>query len=266
VKEESFTGETVTLNIPDTGMYVLKIFTKNKLGKEVGVTYDIEARSSLTPVEITISGSYPSTFEKGEKVSILAASYSPNVDASKSKITVKYGQNEEIRHVGDEISFVRAGMYTLTYYACDNAIPNVNETFERFYFNVLDREKPIVNVDVQSTFRAEEEVSVKVNVQDDTDCDVAVIVTDTNGYKTTYTSNLVEFIPETMGEYQVMVRVEDAYNNITIENKTLNIGKKAPNKTLISWIVIGCCVVGLLGAFVGLTVSTKVKANKEKVE
>lgn len=265
VSEYSYTTSEVPLIIPEPGLYRLKIFTVNKLGKEVGSTFDIEARSSITPVTVTVNGSYSSMFEKGDKITVLDASYSLNADLSKSKIYLKYNNTETEVKVGDQITFDRAGMYSLIYYACDTAIPNVNETFQRYSLNVIDRDKPIVNVTINSMFRAEEEVNIHVDVVDDTDCDIAIILTDMNGYKTIYTSSDVSFIPEQMGNYELMIRVEDAYNNISIENRTLIIDKKAPNKTLISWIVIGIIFSLVLGAFITLTIITKIKANKERI-
>ena len=265
VKEETFNHSPVPLNTPSEGIYKVKIFTLNKKGKEIGKTFDVEIRSSVDPVVIDIAGSYQTSYMPGDKLTVLNATYSSNVDVSKATISLIKDKETKLLKAGEEILLDKAGMYVIDYYACDNAFPNPNELHKKEYINVLDVVNPSIEINIKGSLRAKEQVEVTANVIDDTACDVAIIVTDIHGYKTTFFGNDATFIPNEKGEYVITVRAEDLYNNITIETKTITVKKEAPNKTLISWIVIASIFTSVLAGFIVLTTYTKYKKKKGEI-
>ena len=265
VKEENFNYSPVPINTPSEGFYKVKIFTINRKGKEIGKTFDVEARSSVDPVSVDIVGEYKSSYLPGDKLTILNATYSSNTDLTKTHISLIKDKEVKEVHVGDEITLEKAGMYIIDYYACDNAFPNPNEIHKKEYINVLDNVKPVVDISITGSLRAKEEVGININIVDDTNCDSAIIVTDTHGYKTTFFGDSASFIPEEKGEYTITVRVEDSYNNITLETTTIVIKKQAANKTLISWIVIASIFGSVLAGFIFLTTYTTYKRKKGEI-
>ena len=122
-----------------------------------------------------------------------------------------------------------------------------------------------MDISITGSLRAKEEVGININIVDDTNCDSAIIVTDTHGYKTTFFGDSASFIPEEKGEYTITVRVEDSYNNITLETTTIVIKKQAANKTLISWIVIASIFGSVLAGFIFLTTFTTYKRKKGEI-
>lgn len=262
IKEETLADHTLNIDVPDPGFYKLKIFIINIKGREVGKTYDIESRSNLNPVTIDLDKTYESTYMPGEEIIVANPSYSSDVNLSKCKIILTRGNDVKEVSAGERIILEKAGTYILDYYACDNAYPTPNETHKKVYINVLDVVKPEVKVRISGSMRAEEMVTINIDVVDDTDCDIYAVITDVNGYKTIYQKDKLDLVFDQKGEYSLMVRVEDSYENTTIINQTFIIKTKAPNQVLVSWIVIGIFTLSLLGAFVALTVIDKKRNSR----
>ena len=157
---------------------------------------------------------------------------------------------------------MKAGIYIINYHAEDNARPVVNSIDKQYFINVIDRENPVITVDVNGSLRAAELVTLKTEVEDDTDCDVTIIIVDNNGLKTVYSSNTITFVPQSKGQYNITIRAEDAYGNVAIKNLKIDVAKEAFNKVLRGWIVIGSAVGGLFILFIGLTIAPKIKKEK----
>lgn len=259
--QTSLTNE-IKLTFPKSGLFTLVFSIDYGEEKQVSKSFDIEVRSIIQDLEITIDGDYLESYLPGDKLTILSATYSSNVILEKTSISLVYpsGDIEEVSS-GDEINLEHAGIYEVIYYACDDASPNVNETRLSKYIKVLDIDDPIISLSINGDLTLGSIINIRVNISDDSDTDCYIFLTDTNGDRTIYQSSNVNFNPTNLGEYKIDVHVEDIYGNISSLSRSIEITKPTLSKTSISWIVIGSVLFVLMVGFIGLVVVNKARGN-----
>ena len=258
--ETSSSTSSITLNINKYGLFTLDLFVEYGEGKSVIESFDIEVRSSIETVSISLTGEYESNYLPGDTVTVLAPSFSSNVDLTKTKITMIYpsGDSEEVS-INQEISLDIPGVYELVYFACDNALPNPNTYELKKYIKVLDVIEPVVSVDIIGDKVVNESLTIRVIVSEDSSYDTYIFLTDLEGNREIYEGESFTFTPNKIGEYNLKVHVEDMYGNVTEVNQTIQIVKQTMSKTLIQWIIIGCVIASLLVGFVVFSITYRIK-------
>lgn len=259
--QTSSTNE-IKLTFPRAGLFTLVFSIDYGDNKQVSKSFDIEVRSIIQELGIYIEGDYLESYLPGDKLTILNATYSSNVILEKTSISLVYPNGDtEIVSGGEEINLEHAGIYEVIYYACDDATPNANKTSLSRYIKVLDIDNPIISVSINGDLTLGSIINIRVNINDDSDTDCYIFLTDTNGDRTIYQSDNVNFNPTNLGEYKIDVHVEDIYGNMSTLSRSIEITKPTLSKTSISWIVIGSCLFVLMAGFIGLVVINKARGN-----
>lgn len=258
VYTNSSSSQNITLNINKTGLFTLTFSIDYGEDKQVKKSFEVEIRSIIQSLDISLNEEYKDSYLPGEKIKVYKATYSNNVDLEKTKITLTYPnlETDEVE-VDEEIILEHAGVYALTYYACDNATPNVNETTLTKYIKVLDVENPDINLTITGDLTLDSLVNIRVNVTDDSAYDCYVFITNTDGDRTIYDSTNVNFIASKLGEYKIDVHVEDVYGNVSSKSEIIKIVKPTLSKTTISWIIIGSCLFVLMSGFIAMNIVLK---------
>ena len=253
----------------ETGVYYLELYTYYRNDtKKAGLTgknaLRVEVKDFVPDITVvTLVNPYLESYEKGTSITVSDVNVVGLKDVSSKTISLCYGNDENVVNVGQEILLSRAGLYIFKYEISDSAVPSSNTVTQRYYVNVIDDEKPVVTPVIDGTLRAKELINVKIEIVDDTDCDLSVVLTDADGYKTRYTTNEFPFVPSKEGQYVLEIRCEDAYGHLAdTEPYIINVDKEPFNPTLLGWIIVGSVTVSLFGAFIFLTVYSKIKEKK----
>ncbi|MGM9873572.1 MAG: hypothetical protein ACI31G_01450 [Bacilli bacterium] len=258
--ETSTTSQILTINVNQYGLFTLDIYIEYGENKSVTESFDIEIRSVIESVSITLDAEYESSYLPGDSITILPATYSSNVNLENSTITMIYpdGDEEEVSP-NQVVELERPGIYELVYFASDNALPNPNTTTLRKFIKVLDVIDPIIYVDIVGEKVVNEVITIRVMVTEDSSYDTYIFLTDLEGNREIYEGDSVTFTPTKVGDYEVKVHVEDMYGNVSEATQIIQIVKPTMSKTLIQWIIIGSLIAVMLIGFVVFSIVYRYK-------
>lgn len=209
----------VNVAFNELGEYKFVISVVGSNGKEVRKEVAIVCKSSTTPVEVELPEGYKENYSIGEEMTILAATYSANVVEKIIQITKPDGSIVTLT-VGDKFTFETSGIYVLTYIAKDDAVPTVNEAQKSITINVADTINPVVTVTVASNAKVNDNVTVEINVVEDSEYDVTVTLTNPDATAQKLASPY-SFTVTTEGKYTLKVVVEDIYGNVETITKEI---------------------------------------------
>ena len=260
--EQAFVDGAVNYTFNKVGQYHLVVSTIGANGQEVKIEKDVLCKSSTTPVTITVSGEYQSTYQLGSQVEILGATYSESATEHSIFVT-EPDSNIVVVSAGDRYTFAKPGLYKITYTAQDDAQPEPNRAQEEFVINVPDTADPVITIDGPTTAKVNKEVAVTVTVTDDSEVDVTVTLAKPNGESARLTGedDVYKFTPDATGEYTLTVVAEDLYGNSSTETLTITVKKDTPKAKGCGGSVVATSIVLSSLALAGLGF---VFANKRK--
>lgn len=214
----------LTLTTTEMGTYLVELDVKGASGNTIHRELSINVKQESNPIEITLNGEYPTSLNVGDSITILGATYSAHANMDKSTITIIDMNNGEINvNVGDTFTFTIPGLYTIRYFASDDALPENNTATLDIRINVLDVTKPVVTTDLLDTYNLGEEVTITIIATDETELSYRVIITSPSGTRKEYTSNVITLTFNEIGEYSIHITVTDLYDNVTPVDDTFNV-------------------------------------------
>ncbi len=266
--------ETITLEngefkytFDTIGKYKLVAKATGKSGKEVAKELNIEATQKKIPTTITLKGEYQATASIGDEITILDADYSSNVNPDKCTITViDMEQNETSVKAGDKYKFSKPGVYTIRYFASDDATPEANTATVDYNINVADTKKPVVSFSVNESYTLNETVTFKVDASDDTAMTYAITLTKPDGNKSKFTEAEFQVKLDQVGKYSIQVKVTDLYDNEETVVKEFNVieGKKEDNNdggnnvpAIVGGVIGGVAGVALISAAIVIVIKKR---------
>ena len=211
----------VNYTFADFGAYKLVASVTGTSGNEVKQEIDIVCKSSIADITLEIPEGYQANYGIGEKLTVLAATYSDNVVTKVIEMTKPDGSKVNL-NVGDEFTFETSGIYVLTYKALDNAEPTPNEKVETLTINVADTTKPVVTVTVLDKAKVNDSITAEITVVDDSEYDVTVTLTKPDSTVEKLTSPYT-FTVASEGTYTLKVVVEDIYGNVETITKEITV-------------------------------------------
>lgn len=216
-----FEGREVSYLFDTLGKYKLAVSTVGANGKTVKQEFDIECKDSVEPVTITLGGTYKESYNLGESVQIVAATYSENAVTKTITVKLPDGSTKTV-NAGDSFKFDKPGIYTVTYLARDGqTVPNEGKV--EVVINVPDTQKPVIEITVGSVSKGAT-VKPEIKVTDDSDCDITVTLTKPDGTSVRLSaSNGYEFTADATGEYKIKVEASDAYGNEESAEKVIKV-------------------------------------------
>lgn len=235
------------------GKYKLVAKATGKSRNEVSKELTIDAVQKKIPTTITLQGEYQATASIGDEITILDATYSSNVNPAKSTITViDMEQNEKTVKAGDKYKFSKPGVYTIRYFASDDATPEPNTATVEYHINVADTKKPVVNFSIKENYTLGETVTFKVDATDDTALTYAITLTKPDGSKSKFNDSEFQVKLDQTGKYSIQVKVIDLYDNEETVTKDFNVveGKKEDSKAE-NGSNVGAIVGGTIGGIAG---------------
>ena len=227
-----FVDGVASYTFAKVGNYKLVISTVGANGETVKIEKDVVCKTAIDPIEITVSGQYESTYATGTEITILGATYSENV-VSHSIMVAGPNNVAKMVEAGEKYKFELPGLYKITYFAEDDALPEPNEAKKEFVINVPDAENPVITVTGAKTASVNEVISVTVAVEDASDVSVTVtlIKPDSTSEKLTGNNGVYSFTPGSAGKYTIRVVAEDLYGNKETVNHEITVSEKAPTPT-----------------------------------
>jgi|GEM_PF-1292832 len=235
--------DTETIKAEQVGEYKIALSVTGTNGKEIKKELTFIAKSATTPVTLEVEGEYLSTYDVGDSLTILPASYSENAVVKTITVTKPSGEGVEVK-AGDSFLLSAPGIYFIRYYAADDAVPAPNEQEKVFTINVLDRENPIISAEIPETAKVGDTLSTIIIVKDASETSVKTTIASPNGDKEVLEGTTLSYTFKAEGTYTISIKATDAYeNSATAEYQVVVSKAKKASK--------GCggSVVG--GAFVG---------------
>ena len=248
------------------GIYKLTFIAKGTNGVEVKKEFSVTCKSTTSAIEINIDGNYESVYDLNSTVKILEATYSESVISSSINVIKPNGEKVSV-NANEGYKFDKPGIYKIVYEAMDNAEPTPNSLTKEFVINVPDTLKPVVEVNVNDSYKVNDDVKIDIKVTDDSDYDVAITITKPDGTSEKST-NQKEYTYKVTneGKYVVKVVVEDIYGNKETITKEFDVvssknddNKKSSNLGVVLGISGGTIVI------VGGAVLTFTLLKKKKV-
>lgn len=228
--ELAFDGSHVEYTFEQLGDYTLTVLTTGLNGNTVEKSFQVSARSTVTPIEITVNGSYKESYAQNDKLTILDAIYSENVVTKVISIKTPSGEVVTVS-AGEQYTFAQPGVYVITYTAKDDAQPVANEKSISATINVPDTEKPVITVTVPDTAVVGDAIKPSIDVKDDSECDLTVTLVKPDGSTVKLdVSKNYEFTADAAGSYTLKVTAEDLYGNKETVEKTLTVTQEQPNE------------------------------------
>ncbi len=266
----SLTNDEFKYTFSALGEYKIVASATGSSGKTVTEELKVTVTQEKIPTTITLSGEYASTAKVGDTITILGATYSSNVNPDKCTITVVDVSNKETAvKAGDEYTFAKAGVYTIKYFASDDATPEPNTATLDVVINVPDTEKPVVNFVTNESYVKGTEVTFKVDATDDTELTYAVSVTKPDKAITKFATSEFKVTLDQVGDWSIQVKVTDLYDNETVVTKSFKVteeskddGKKDEGKGVNTGAIIGGVVGGVAG--VGLIAAAIIIISKKR--
>lgn len=262
-EEYSFKGKTLDLKFTELGTYALQIYTIGQNGNKVFKDFSIVCKDNLDDITMTLNDTYQNQYDVGSSIKILPISTSDNV--VKTIIEMKKPDNSKVTLTAEsDFVFDKPGMYQLIYTSFDNAEPTPNSKELKFEINVLDLTLPIVSLTSIQEGRVGEEISISVNIQEESGYDVRVKIfyPDSTAKNFKLTAGKITFTPEVGGLYKVRVIVEDIYGNKVTKTCEINVKDGNGFNWLIpTGIILGVIAIGTCGVFLFLK-KKKVKGGE----
>ena len=254
----------------EIGTYKIKASVTGKNGRKVDKEFIINATQEKIPTTITLTGEYPTTLNVNDEVTIIGATYSENVNLEKTSIKIIDMNNKETSvKVGDKYKFTAPGLYTIRYFASDDALPENNTATLDIKINVIDNDSPVVNFTLKENYNINEKVTLKIEATDATALTYQVTITepDNNVVKINDKSEF-EFTFTKAGEYKFEVKVTDLYDHTTkVEAKTTVIDTKVQeteSKGCGGEIISTSILTSLLAVAGVVTLAIKKSINKKE--
>lgn len=230
------TEEDVTSSLADDefkytfsalGKYKIVASATGTNSKTVTEELEVTVTQERIPTSITLKGEYVTTANVGDKITILGADYTSNVNPEKCTITVIDGSNKETAvNVGDEYTLAKAGVYTIRYFASDDATPEPNTATLDVVINVPDTEKPVVNFVTEASYEKGSTVNFKVEATDDTELTYAISVSKPDNTVSKFTTPEFALTLDQEGKWTIKVKVTDLYDNETVLTKEFEVKAK----------------------------------------
>ena len=252
----------------EIGKYTIKAEVTGKNERTVTKQLEINATQEKIPTIITLKGEYPETVKVGEEVVVIGATYSSNVNPEKCTITVIDMNGKAILNTseGSKLTFKKPGLYTIRYYAADDALPVNNEATLDVKINVIDDKKPVIDFTINETYTLGETVTFTVKATDDSDLTYSIIVTKPDGTTSKFSKATFEFTFETAGEYKFDVKVTDLYDNYSTLSLTTRVNAPASSgcggSIVATSIFISTLALGI--GTLGIAYSAKSRKNKNE--
>jgi hypothetical protein len=223
-----FVNGAASYTFAKVGNYKLVISTLGANGETVKIEKDVVCKTSISPIEITVSGTYEATYATGTEITILGATYSDNV-VTHSIMVTEPGNVGKMVEAGDKYTFAKPGLYKITYFAEDAAEPEPNEVKKEFVINVPDAEKPVITITAAEKASVNEVVSIEVAVKDASEVEITVTLTKPDGSseKLTGENGVYKFTAGAAGKYTIKVVAEDLYGNKETANREITVSEKA---------------------------------------
>ena len=261
-----FNGNTLEYTFDQLGDYSLTVLTIGLNGNEVQKTFQVSCRSSVSPIDITLDGSYQESYAQNSTMTILSAAYSDNVVNKTVTITTPAGKNVTVE-IGQEYKFALPGVYVITYTAQDDAQPVANEHSISMTINVPDTQKPEVTVTVADSAVVGDPIKPVIVVKDDSECDLTVTLVKPDGSTVKLdASSDYAFTGDTAGEYTLKVTVEDLYGNKETVTKTLTVTQaqggdaaQTPSGGMPVGLIVAVVAVIVIGTVVVIVLLNKKK-------
>ncbi len=223
----SLTDDEFKYTFSALGKYKIVASATGTNGKTVTKEQEVTVTQERIPTSITLKGEYVTTANVGDKITILGADYTSNVNPAKCTITVIDGSNKETAvNVGDEYTLAKAGVYTIRYFASDDATPEPNTATEDFIINVPDTEKPVVNFVTEASYEKGSNVNFKVEATDDTELTYAISVSKPDNTVSKFTTPEFALTLDQEGKWTIKVKVTDLYDNETVLTKEFEVKAK----------------------------------------
>ena len=216
-------GSTSDLSIADheiryvpteIGEYTFNLEVVGSSGNTIKKEHKVVVSQEKNPIEITLKGEYETTLNVGDTITILDATYSSHANPEKTKITLidMEGNEKEVK-VGNEVTFDKPGLYTIRYFASDDATPENNTATLDVHINVLDTTIPTLSVDLKESYKLNEEATITITATDDTELTYRTIITSPSNKRKEYTDSVIKETFTEAGEYKINVTVTDLYGN-----------------------------------------------------
>lgn len=211
------------------GEYTFVISSVGANGKTVSKEVKVMCKSTTADIELVVP-SYEANYALNTEITILDATYSDNVVTKVITISKPDGSKVEVA-VNDKFKFVKPGIYTITYYAADNAEPVANEKSEVITINIPDTSKPVVEVVISDKAAVGDRLTPSITVTDDSEYDITVSIEKPNkSVENLSKANNYEVSFTEEGTYTLKVVVEDIYGNKETVTKTISVSSKAEKK------------------------------------
>jgi hypothetical protein len=239
--EASYTDLKGTFSYTPTvmGTYTFIVSAVGTNGQEVTLDpIEVEVKDKVTTPTVSLSDNYASTYDQGDTIDIIEPTYSQDVVLSEALIEVRLpdGTTESVTAT-DDFTFTMTGIYTILYTAKDDAQPTPNVVEVSYSINVPDTTDPVVTIPglntegtLDSTFDIPE-----IIIEDDSTYSVVVMIENPDGDRETIGDDVLNnrFTPNMAGEWKLIVRVTDLYDNTTTNEYTITI--------LEDFTGTGCC-------------------------